>query len=41
MTAPEGGPGGGMSDEILIEVKGLKMYFPVTEGSSLPAPWPR
>ena len=32
MTAPEGGPGGGMSDEILIEVKGLKMYFPVTEG---------
>ena len=32
MTAPEGGPGGGMSDEILIEVKGLKMYFPVIEG---------
>ena len=32
MTAPEGGPGGGMSDEILIEVKRLKMYFPVTEG---------
>ncbi len=36
MTAPDGGSGGGtaggLSDEILIEVKGLKMYFPITEG---------
>ena len=25
-------PDGGISNEILVEVKGLKMYFPVTEG---------
>ena len=25
-------PDGGISNKILVEVKGLKMYFPVTEG---------
>ncbi len=25
-------PDGGMGDEVLIDVKGLKMYFPITEG---------
>ena len=32
MTPPDGGPGGGMGEDVLIDVKGLKMYFPITEG---------
>jgi len=32
MTPPDGGAGSAMAGEILIDVKGLKMYFPVTEG---------
>ena len=32
MTSPGGGPGGETGGEVLIEVKGLKMYFPITEG---------